>query len=478
MYRGILFHVSGKLILVLSGYFLHFYLGRSLSVESYGYMGIILTIINFDYLFLNNGIRQAVSNNIAKDKYNLRDLLMKSLFFEIILISILFAMNYYCAGIIAALLGDISLIPYIKTAAVIIPFLGMYFLNLGTLNGFKLFVCEAIIIMIYPLLKLLVIPCVEVNDKDPVMGVVYGYLLAAAIIFVISVCCVISKCKIKKNDKPAIGIKKYFHSIFDFSVLFSVASLIMSLDLIIVKRFSESKSEVGYYTGVSEFGKAAYYILAAFYLVILPVMSSYHAENRMKDMIIKIKEIMQIILVCVLPVVCIITASSKHLLSLFYLPEYGQGKNALSALSMGMFFLGLTIIFCIILSSIGYEKYITYIAVSMIAIYVPLCVILTKIYSITGAAAATFIICGFFMFFTAYKVKKIVGSFWTLNHTKAVILQGFIYFFTKAVVNVFNVNHLFLLFGLYIFIYILSFLLALVFKIIDRKEIFLLLKMK
>lgn len=478
MYQGIFFHVAGKLILVLSGYFLHFYLGRSLTVESYGYMGIIMTIINFDYLFLNNGIRQAVSNNIAKDKYNLRDLLIKSLCFEIIFIIILFTINYYCAGIIATILGDISLVPYIKIIAVMIPFLGMYFLNLGVLNGFKFFVCEATIIMIYPLLKLFVIPCVEVNDKDPVMGVVYGYLLAAVIIFMISICCVIIKCKIKQNNNPAINMKKYVYSIFDFSVLFSVASLIMSLDIIIVKRFSATKNNVGYYTGVSEFGKAAYYILAAFYLVILPIMSSYHAENRMKDMITKIKEIMQIILVCVLPIVCIITASSKHLLSLFYLPEYSQGKNALSALSMGMFFLGLTIMFCIILSAIGYEKYITYIAVSMIAIYVPLCIILTKIYSITGTAVTTFIICGFFMFFTAYKVKKIVGSFWTSNHTKAVILQGFIYLFTKAIVNLFNVNHLFLLFSLYIFIYALSFLLALVFKIIDRKEIFRLLKMK
>ena len=95
MYKGIVFNVISSLLFVGSSYLMHFVLGYRMSPEQYGIMGSIITILDFEYLFLNNGVRQSISKEISKNKYVLHDLIVKCLLFQLLLIGILFSINFF-----------------------------------------------------------------------------------------------------------------------------------------------------------------------------------------------------------------------------------------------------------------------------------------------------------------------------------------------------------------------------------------------
>ena len=70
MYIGIILHTLAKCAFIAGSYIIHFFLGKYLPATEYGIVGTIITIINFEYLLLNNGVRQAISNAISQEKYD------------------------------------------------------------------------------------------------------------------------------------------------------------------------------------------------------------------------------------------------------------------------------------------------------------------------------------------------------------------------------------------------------------------------
>ena len=74
MYKGVVFNVIYNLLFVVSGYLVHFFLGTTMTPSQYGLIGSIITILDFEYLFLNNGVRQSLSKEISKNKYDIKDL--------------------------------------------------------------------------------------------------------------------------------------------------------------------------------------------------------------------------------------------------------------------------------------------------------------------------------------------------------------------------------------------------------------------
>lgn len=187
MIKGTMLHMAAKVIFVFSSYLIHFFLGKYLTPVNYGIVGTILTIINLDYLFVNNGVRQAVSKTLAEGKYSTYDVIKKGFIAQGIVVLVIFFSNFSGAGIICHFLNDNSLVEYIKFAAFIIPFTGTYFLIMGILNGSKNIIPEAIIVCVYPILKLSVIPFTLFLFSNPINGVIMGYLFAGFIICIFSV---------------------------------------------------------------------------------------------------------------------------------------------------------------------------------------------------------------------------------------------------------------------------------------------------
>lgn len=427
MYTGIILHVLNKMMFVIGSYSMHFFLGRYLSEQEYGIVGMVITIINFEYIFFTDGVRQGMSKTISELRYDERHLIRLGLFWQLAMIGLFFSATYGGAGLIAGLLGDRGLTPYIRGVAWLLPFTGIYSLMLGILNGHKNFLAEAGIGIIYPLLKLAVIPFVLFVFEDAVIGTEAGFLFAGVLTMLLSIFAVKRETADFMQAKQRIRLWEYGKTTCSYLLLFCVSTIMMNLDTLILKSVSGSNELVGYYTGVATFAKVPYFLLTAFYTVALPLITRNYAAGEMETAKGAITDLLSVILSFVLPVAAVVSAASGHILSLFYKPSYRAGQNALALLSFAIFFLGMMLVFTMILSAADKKKWIACLSVGMLVAEGILCPLLTERFSLTGTALATCITAAAGMILAGVCVVLVFGNFWQKKHTLLLIINGAAY---------------------------------------------------
>lgn len=448
MYTGIILHVLNKMMFVIGSYTMHFFLGRYLSEEQYGVIGTVITIINFVYIFFTDGVRQGMSKSISALRYEERHLIRVGICVQLGMIAVFFAGMWLGAPVIAGALGDMHMIPYIKGVALLLPFTGIYSLMLGILNGHKAFAPEAGIGMIYPVLKLSVIPAVLFVCEDAVIGTEMGFLFAGIITMLLSIWQVFRKRKLFLQAEEKIQTGEYIKTTFSYLLLFCVTTIMMNLDTLILKSVSGNNELVGYYTGVATFAKVPYFLLTAFYTVALPVVTRNYAAGEMEKARNEIGNLITIIVGLVLPVTTVISAASGHILTLFYKPSYAAGQDALSFLSFAIAFLGMTLVFTMVLSAADKKRFIAGLSVGMLLMEIVLCPVLTRYFSLTGTAAATFITAGTGMLVSAFHTKQTFGMFWQKKHTLLLVINLAAYVLFLYGFRSIQIHNFFLLAGL------------------------------
>ncbi len=448
MYLGIILHLCSKISFVIGSYTMHFFLGRYLPEAEYGIVGTIITIMNFEYIFFTDGVRQGMAKAISMERYDERDLIRTGILFQTGIVLLFFSGTYLGAPLIADALGDQALAPYIRTLAFLLPFTGLYSLMLGILNGHKAFRAEAGTGIVYPILKLSVIPAVLFCFQDAVFGTQMGFLFAAVLISLISAIRVGGIRASFRVSPQRMPRWEYARTAASYLVLFGASTFMMNLDTLILKRVSGDNEIVGYYTGVANFAKIPYYLLTAFYTVVLPVITGNYMQGKIEEAREKIGDVISLVLGFILPVVSIVSAASGHILGLFYRPGYRRGENALALLVFAIGFLGMTLIFSMILSAADRKKVLTILSVGMLAGQAVLCVILTEYFSLTGTAFATWIAAGIGMLVSAVLVGKIFGLFWQKKHTLLLGVNGAAYGILLAAFRHVEIGNFLILVGL------------------------------
>lgn len=431
MYVGIILHVISKMSFIVGSYAMHFFLGRYLSEAEYGIVGTIITIMNFEYIFFTDGVRQGMAKSISMEKYREKDLIKTGVLFQLGIVGVFFAATYFGASTIADVLNDARLVPYIRQLAWLLPFTGIYSLSLGILNGHKDFKSEAVIGMIYPVLKLSVIPFVLFVCQDAVLGTELGFLFAAVTIMIISLIQVFRRRSLFYESDIRMEGKEYVKTALNYLLLFCVSTIMMNLDTLILKSVSRDNEIVGYYTGVATFAKIPYYLLTAFYTVALPVVTREYHAGKLKKAEREISSLMTIIFALVFPVITIISAAAPQILSLFYRPSYKRGGNALSFLVFAIAFLGMTLIFTMVLSAADKKRHIAWISIAMICLQAGLAPVLTYYYSLTGTAFATFVTAGVGMLASGFFAVQTFGMFLERKHMLTLLgnLAAFLVFY-------------------------------------------------
>lgn len=423
MYFGIILHLLSKISFVVGSYTMHFFLGRYLPETEYGIVGTIITIMNFEYIFFTDGVRQGMAKAVSMESYDEKDLIRKGLFFQMGIVLLFFCGTYFGAPLIGKALGDAGLVPYIRNIAFLLPFTGLYSLMLGILNGHKEFKAEAGTGITYPILKLSVIPCVLFLFIDPILGTQMGFLFAAVTISAISSCRVWKIRPLFQRSGETIAWAEYVKTALNYLLLFCVSTVIMNLDTLILKSVSGDNKLVGYYTGVASFSKIPYYLLTAFYTVALPLITRHYEAGEMKEAGEEIASLLDPILALILPAVTVISAAAGHVLALFYKPSYRAGGNALSLLIFGTSFLGMALVFAMILSAASRKKIIAWISAGMLVLEIIFCPMLTSVLSLTGTALATFVTAGTGMLVSAYFTASVYGNFWQKKHTQVLLMN-------------------------------------------------------
>ena len=454
MYIGIILHLLSKISFVVGSYTMHFFLGRYLPEAEYGIVGPVITLMNFEYIFFTDGVRQGMAKAISMERYEEKDLIRTGLLFQTGIVLFFFIGTYGGAPVIARLLGDRALTPYIRNVALLLPFTGLYSLMLGILNGHKDFRAEAGTSILYPLLKLSVIPAVCIVFTDPILGTQMGFLFAAVVISAISALRV-WKIRLSFYDTyEQMDRSEYVKTAASYLLLFGASTFMMNLDTLILKRVSGDNEAVGYYTGVANFAKIPYYLLTAFYTVVLPIVTGNYMQGKIEEAREKIADVLGLVLGLILPIVTIVSAASGHILALFYRPSYRRGENALALLIFAIAFLGMTLIFSMILSAADRKKLLAWLSVGMLASQALLCVVFTQRWSLTGTAAATLLVTAVGMFVCGAAVRRIFGSFWQKKHTLLLAVNMAVYAVILYIFRTVQIDHFLILTGICALIYV------------------------
>ena len=183
MKRGLFYHLIAKGAYIASALLLHVFLSRFFTISDYGLLSVIITVITFNYLFVNNGIRQALAITLTRSEYNRGSLIKMALVAQLAIASMLTILNIIAAPSLARFLGDERLASLLFLAAFIIPFTAFYFAQLGALNGMKLFKEESKVMTSYAVMRLLPLPLLMLAPWAPtIKTVIWGFLLGSAVV--------------------------------------------------------------------------------------------------------------------------------------------------------------------------------------------------------------------------------------------------------------------------------------------------------
>ncbi|OZG64355.1 lipopolysaccharide biosynthesis protein [Bifidobacterium eulemuris] len=447
MRRGVIFSLSSNIIFFISGYLLHFFLGNTMSAINYGIVGTIITVLDFEYMFLSNGARQSLAKEISMRRFDTLDVICKTIAFQMIIIAFFFCLNFFGASAFGIVLNDMSLEFYFKIAAFLIPANGLFVILLGINDGLQQFGISALLGVIYPIAKLSAIPLIIFIFQDrPVIGVECGFLLALLISIIIGILLLIpARKKISHQNNYKIPFKYVAKNTLSFSFFFIVVSLVLSIDTLVVKSVIAPAQMAGYYTGAVNFGKISYYLMSALVTVILPVVSKLVGANNHSEAIRKIQDCMLISCSFILPIAVIISASSSSLLVSFYTEEYATANIALTCLAISQFFMGLTVMLNMCLTSYNIHRFSDVLSILALIIVVPIFVISAKWGGINAIAFASLICTCVLALISFIKVTRTIGHIITRNTWKAIAAAAALWIATRLLFTVFPITNLFIL---------------------------------
>jgi len=377
---GTIYLTISGFIFMVSGYILNIWLGKYLGPVGYGIYGVIISLMNAFTVMQTSGLPQATSKFISEDENNSDGVLWSSLVVQLastLAISLIF---YFFAHQIAEIFRDRSLTPYFRLTAWVFPAYGLFALYTGFYNGHHKFKKQAIMYIIYSIVKavgiILLVVWLGIN------GAIIGFIVAplAALVY------------------GAVLPARAKHFSYKKLILFSVplisyaiiSTMQISIDLFFVKGILKDQAAAGLYTAAQNIARIPYYCMAAFALVVFPVVSKAIAEksDQISD---TISQFLRFTLIIIMPLTFIIIGSPHQIIRLLYSSAYLSAQHTLIILLMASSIFTLFGIFANIISGSGRPGLAAIYSLAGVVATILLCLILIPKIGITGAALATLV---------------------------------------------------------------------------------------
>lgn len=387
--KGTIYLMSAQLVFLISGYAIHFGLGRYLGPGLYGTFGIVLSLLTICRVLVEPGTVRAISKYTAERKELAVAIKNQAMKIQIILAFIIFASLFVLAPAIANLLKDSTLIPYVRFVAFFIPVSSLYAIYFGLLNGIRAFGKQAAVSIIYDAVKVLAVFTLVYLGFE-LYGAIGGYLIAGVASLIMARHYWISKDS--KNGEVTANFQ--MSKIVKFAVpiiLFSLAfNLVISLDLFFVKAILKEKAQVGFYTSAATLSKVPYFIFLALGETLFPSIAKSTSSKGDEELTRKyINQSLRYALMFLVPCAFIISATSQNLISLVYTETYLAAVAPLSILIFGLTFLSLFIILTTVITASGKPRVSLMMVLILLVINILLNATLIPIYGLSGAALAS-----------------------------------------------------------------------------------------
>ncbi|MFH1860990.1 MAG: flippase, partial [bacterium] len=390
--KGTIYLTIGQIVFVISSYTLHIGLARYLGPEGYGVFGVILYLTIMARSLVNRGIPQSVSKYIAENEEHAIAIKNKGLFIQIVFSIFITIIYFCCAPILGQVLHDPSLVPYIQLSAFNIPFFGMYMIYIYTLNGKRWFGYQAMVGIIHDtLLPLIIIAAILCGFS--LNGAIMGLILTAII------GCVVGHlyCRFKPNNNLPEGLPPLPHfpssKIISFAIpvtIFAIfTSALLNIDLLLVKVILKDNIQAGFYAASMSLSVTPFFISIALSRSIFPAIAMSVADNNHSLTRQYIRHSLKLLLIWMIPVVAIVSATSREIILLIYSTPYLPAAMPLSILIIGLGAFTIYLILTTIITAGDNPKISMWLNIVVLIIDVIINLCLIPRYGIIGAAIAT-----------------------------------------------------------------------------------------
>jgi len=387
--KGTTYLLIAQLAFIISGYLIHFGLGRLLGPELYGIYGVALSLITISTIITNSGIPLALSKYVSENESLAKIVKKTALKLQLILSFSLFLVFFLLADFIALLLNDLKLISYIRLIAFVIPCYAFYSLFSNYLNGLREFKKQSKTIIFYSLSKLIAIFTL-VFLGFAVFGAIAGFMIAPFLAMVLGI---YYSSKIKTMSRETFFPTRKIICFAAPMIVFSLSTtLIQNIDILAVKIFSPlelANKLTGFYNAASTISKIPYFLIPALTMALFPTISRLTSLKNHKLTRRYVQQALRYSLMFLLPFSFLVASTSPELMTLIYSKSYIDGSLPLPILTFGIMFLTLFVVTATIISGSGKPKIPMLILFFVVIIDYLLNFLLVPRYSLVGAAIAT-----------------------------------------------------------------------------------------
>jgi O-antigen/teichoic acid export membrane protein len=276
--KGAAIILAAKLIFMVSGYALYIGLGRMLPTETFGVYGVVFAVVSLINMVVINGTMQTISRFVASHPLSGAGIRRRGFLYQLLFATVLLSAYVLGAPLIGKFFNDPSLVPLFRLSAVITGIYAFYAVNVGYLNGRKLFVRQASLDIVFSILKVSFILAL-VYKGLAIHGVIIGFAAAALCVLVVSFFLAGFS-----FSGPAAQVGPSAFARFAFSVM-AVALLlnaVMNTDLFLLKRLAPvdlANTWAGHYTAAQSIARIPYFLMVTATLVLFPVIASLHGDD-------------------------------------------------------------------------------------------------------------------------------------------------------------------------------------------------------
>lgn len=379
MGRGTLYLTVSSLLFMISGYVIHVWLGQYLGPEAYGVYGVIIALMTALNMIHYVGVPQAVSKYIAADEDRSDAILRSGLILQTGSTLIIAVAYFATADVLAALLNDGSLTPYIRTTALVLVPYSVMTLYMGYYNGLHFFKRQATINIVYSIIKTV-----------SVIGLVYAFHIYGAIAgFIVSPLIALAfglHLPRGRERSPYRPLILFSLPLIAFSLL---STLQLSLDLLFVKALLAQDDSAGYYAAAQNIARIPYFGLSGASVVLLAGVSRSLSRDVLERTRELIEGALRYTLLLLVPGTLLMSATSRQLLEIFYSNEYAPAAGSLSILIFGLSSVSVFIVLSNILSGSGRPRVPMLLALTGLLLTAGSCCWLVPALGLNGAALAT-----------------------------------------------------------------------------------------
>ncbi len=432
-------------LVVLAGYVLRVWLARYFGPSIYGIYGLIITILFWFEVFVNNGIPYAVSKFVSGQRKKANNILWTGGRIQCIVALIIFIIAFLSAPFLAKIYKNSDLTNYLRVASIDILIYGFYHLLASYQNGLQKYKNQAIIYVTYVCTKLGCV-IVLVSLLDSLYGAIFANIIGSVVGFIIGyVLLTDRKPKATYQKRELIEFTKYV------VLYFIVISLLLSLDLWVVNYYLSNEAS-GNYFAAAAIAQVPYFVFLGISATLLPALSAELSNGNMSKAEIIIKDALKYFLIFSIPLGLLISFYANNIVVFIYSELFIDSGDILIILVWGIILVTLLYILTNIINADHRPRTSLIIVLISVIFDFILNVILVPQGGVRGAAISTTIAAGlgvsiafiivlqkfrllwdkrFFIHFTLGVISILVTTyllkFWSGHFLISIVISGILY---------------------------------------------------